>query len=274
MIGLRHSSRTRRQVGYSLPELLIASTVGLFIVVGALGCMQATWRSQQSAALQFRLHERALYLLGTLEPNIQMAGYFGLATSGQISFADVSGVTTAACGSGALPVSGDAIAVLDSAPVPGCFTQGAGLQQGSQILVLRRASTQTSLPEVGRFQLLSRSIPLPSGLLTARGDLAPAAGTANGELRDLLVQIYYIARRADGGKSDPALRVKTLSRIGNQPALIDTEVMSGVTALGVTRLEGSGDIASAVRLKLTVIADDGSQLPVTRTIVLRNHSRS
>ena len=68
-----------RAGGFTLVELLVAMTLVATLTAGGLAAFaraNTTWRAQ---AADQRRYERAQYVFGTLEPDIQMAGYFGIA---------------------------------------------------------------------------------------------------------------------------------------------------------------------------------------------------
>ncbi|MEO6185440.1 MAG: prepilin-type N-terminal cleavage/methylation domain-containing protein [Steroidobacteraceae bacterium] len=216
--------------GFTMVETLIATALlGTVAAAGLTGLLQASAAAQHIAAEQ-TLQERAEYALATLAADIQMAGYFGFAApAGNAGAAAVP----LACGAELL---GGALRGLEVQPryTLSCAAAGRGSVPGSPVLVLRRASTQTAAPEAGRVQWYSNLAEPEHNRLLWNGVLPPALPLTNhGELRNLVVRAFYIARSSDGDNQTPSLRVKSLTAIAGNPAFIDTEVMPGVMSLRV-----------------------------------------
>ena len=224
--------------GYTLVELLIALLLGAIATAGTLSAYahgRASYVTQEGVN---RLSERAQYVLSALEADLQLAGYYGLQGSAQIRTGAVP-ASAEACGRG-LPTRLDRpIEVSDNAYSLACAPQGGGVMAGTDALTIRRASAQAAQPEPGRLQLLTSLAAAETGQLLGNGALPSGVVLAAGqtELRDLLVRHYYVARQADGStaaRGEPALRVKSLTRVGTAPTFVDTEVMPGVEDLQVS----------------------------------------
>ncbi len=264
--------RLPRSAGLSLVELLVAMTLVATLTAGGLGAYaraNAIWRVQ---AADQRRYERAQYVFGTLEPDLQMAGYFGPARPVSPLPASAVPLTVRACGI-------DPIARLDRpverlGSLPASCVARASLVAGSDALLVRRASAQVSAARAGRAQWLTAGNHLPQGSLIWDGQLPPEV--EHPELRNLVVRIYYVARSADGDAGTPALRVKTLTEVAGVPAFVDTEVMPGVESLQMEMLPPTAP--RSVRLTLRIRADAADAdihdarrtLSVTRHFTLRN----
>ena len=73
-------TRLRRVAGVTLIELMVALTIGSFLMIGAVTVFmqsRTTFRVSESVS---RLQENARFVLDVVEPNIRMASYFGLTT--------------------------------------------------------------------------------------------------------------------------------------------------------------------------------------------------
>lgn len=243
--------------GATLVELLVGLLLAGFAAAGTLGTLahvQRTWRDADRMA---RLHERAQYAFSTLEPELQMAGYFGPAADPQPGSA-VPDALLAECGAHAILPLRPALRVLPGGWSLPCRPMGGGASTGSDVLILHRASSRIS-PADGALQL---------------NDSSHEAGQ-----RNLIVRIFYVARSADGDSRTPALRVKSLSAIAGAPAFIDTEVMPGVSNLQIELLPDTVAPRS-VRVRLQIIADSADtpagmtppELAVERRFNLRNVS--
>jgi hypothetical protein len=262
----------RRSAGLSLVELLVAMTLVATMTAGGLVAYaraNAVWRAQ--SADQRRL-ERAQYVFGTLEPDLQMAGYFAAARpAAPLPEASIP-PSVRQCG--AMLVASIDLAVQRLASLPTRCVASAMLLAGSDVLVVRRVSARASAARAGRAQWLTTFDPWPRGELVWDGQLPP--GIQDPERRDLVIRIYYVARGADGDAGTPALRVKTLTEIAGVPAFVDTEVMPGVESLRMELLPQ--DAPRSVRVTLRVRADAADvdrpdsrrAVSLTRQFTLRN----
>jgi Tfp pilus assembly protein PilE len=217
----------------SLVELMLGLLLTSIASLGAFTAWAQGRARYETTQAMGRLQERAQYVFSTLEPELQLAGYYGVHGASLLPQA-IEPPSAASCGAGQAtrllaPVeasSGYALA---------CTPQPPGAVAGSAVLTVRRASAQLSTPEAGRLQLLtSLTTPGARGLI-ADGRLPPDLALSPGitELRDLLVRSWYVARASDGPGDEPALRVKSLTRVAGRPRFVDTEVMPGVEGLGL-----------------------------------------
>lgn len=222
--------------GFSLVELLVATLVlGIAAAAGLAGLVRAN-AIARDAAIQLRLQERATYAMGTLEADLQMAGYFGLARPSQ-GLAPEHRSAVSACGP---ELPGDLVRAVQVLPAYtlACAAAAGGAAAHEPVLLIRRASVRESLPDAGRWQWLGRA-DLPGESRLMQGDVLPegvqiTAGRI--DLRNLVARAYYIARGSDGDPRTPSLRVKSLTSVSGRPAFIDTEVMPGVQSMQVSLL--------------------------------------
>jgi Tfp pilus assembly protein PilW len=241
--------------GATLIELLVALMLAGIATAGTLGALSHVQRVWRDAERLGRLHERAQYVFGALEPELQLAGYFGSRPQPQLSTAPAGGVLSVCGSSTVLPLK-PALTVLQERWSLPCPAQGAGAKPGSDVLIVRRASTRITAPD---------------GALQLQGN-ADEAG-----LRNLVVRIYYVAHAADGDSQTTALRVKSLSAIAGEPAFIDTEVMPGVDDLQVELLPDAMAPRTA-RVRLVIRPDSADvharETPPSLTLERRFHLRN
>jgi Tfp pilus assembly protein PilW len=241
--------------GATLIELLVGLLLAGIATAGALNALVRVQRVWRDAELLGRMHERAQYAFGTLEPELQMAGYFGARTPPEISGAIPDGIRSVCGDDTVLPLLPSLRVQQNRWTLP-CPPQGGGSKPDTDVLILRRASTRITAPD-GALQLLGS---------------AEQPG-----LRNLIVRIFYVARAADGDRHTPALRVKSLSAIAAEPAFIDTEVMPGVEDMQIDLLPDAIS-PSSVRVRLRIRADSADvrkdeappQLALERRFSLRN----
>lgn len=239
--------------GLSLTELLVATTLLATATAGGVTSLSRAYGARRDAGQLQELHERAQYVFATLEPELQMAGYFGAGPPPAPLSTDVP-EGALRCGPEVIRRLDLPVQVLAAWSLP-CSAQGGGQVPGSRILVLRRTGARmASRPESGRAQWLATAS-TGLGELFWQGDAPwnPAAVAHGAELRELVLRIFYVARNADGEPGLPALRMKNLTSIAGAPAFIDTEVMNGVEDLQVELLPATG-MPTRVRVQLRVRA--------------------
>jgi hypothetical protein len=123
----------------------------------------------------------------------------------------------------------------------GCDAFGAGAQAGSDTLTVRRAATTPSAAQAGRIQLYASRLTSRTSQVMFADGVAPGPLDANNRIHDLLVRAYYVSQDSVERPGLPALRVKTLTRVGGAPAFLDNEVMPGIEDLQVQFGIDSGD---------------------------------
>ena len=256
--------------GFTVVELLVAML--LFVLLSGAGF--AAWTRGNSAwreaSLEQQLHERAQYVFAALEPEVQMAGYFGPSPPLPLAAGSIPS-SAQDCGLALVQRLDLPVEVAPGYALP-CTARGGGAMTGSQQLTLRRAAAQTATASNGRAQWLSGAT---TGQLSWN-DTPAAMAAAASERRDLLVRVYYVARAADGDAATPALRVKSLTSVAGQPAFVDTEVMPGVESLHALPLPDA-TAPRSLRLTLTLRQDQADarfgqvrRLTFTREFALRN----
>ena len=255
------ASFTCRARGFSLIELMVALAIGSFLIAGAVVVYSNSRRTYSINETTARLEENARFVYSMLEPDLQLAGYYGYFNTA-LDFKYISGGSTSAPvsarnmmpTSGALPLGGAqacgnnfAVNVLTSiegsnnAYTLACPAQGGGALANTDTLTIRRAGTQ-SLPGAinGTLQVLASRLSNTGQFIVSDGTLpaAPALTPNIVELRNLIVNTYYVSVNSNSRPGIPALRRKTLI---NGPAFDDNEVMAGVEDLQVQFGIDTGD---------------------------------
>jgi prepilin-type N-terminal cleavage/methylation domain-containing protein len=258
--------------GLTLVELLVAMALVGTLTAGGLAAYaraNAIWRAQVADQ---RRQERAQYVFGTLEPDLQMAGYFGPARPTAPLPASAVPPGVRACGIDVIARLDQPIERLRSLP-PACVRAAARVG-GTDVLLVRRVSAHVAAPRAGRAQWLTAGESSFAGAVLWDGHVPPDARLP--ELRDLIVRLYYVARMADGDSSTPALRVKTLTEVAGAPAFIDTEVMPGVESFEVELVPQASPRSVRITLRIRAdtadvdAADKGRVLSLTRHFTIRN----
>jgi hypothetical protein len=264
--------------GFTMVETLVATALSLTALAGTLTAWFQLQRSYASAQLEQRLHERAQYVFATLEPELQMAGFFGLGLTLPALSADDIPPSARRCGVGLITNLSHPVEFSDDRFALSCAAEGRGPVPATDTLTLRRASVRLADPARGRAQLLGTLLPQVSRTLIWDG--TPPPGTqlqpSRTELRDLIVRSYYVARSADEDRYTPALRVKSLTAIAGNPAFVDTEVMAGIEDMQIKLLPPAAP--RSVEVTLGVRTDSADARPgnplahrrYTRHFAIRN----
>jgi type IV pilus assembly protein PilW len=220
----------RRSSGLSLIELMVAMTISLVLIAGAaqvyLGSSQAYAVNEATA----RLQENARYGLSVLEPDIRMAGYWGLTNvaDGIVGKA-LPTDTQLALGAPAASTCGVNFPLVLGLPLQGtndgytatCVAYSAAMPNADTI-TLRRASTGTVPPATASGPLRICSTRTSGVLVT------DITGTfcqdVNAQINNLIVNLYYVDQ-SSSQPGVPSLRRKALNA---GPGFQDDEIVSGV----------------------------------------------
>ena len=248
------SRNARRNRGFSLVELLVALTIGGLLITGTVFIYSQSRNTFALNESQARLQEDARYVLSVIEPEIQLAGYYGFTNQGgNISYFDAGTLTHVSalrqddaqfaavpaalhsCGTNwaldlFMGVQG-AENTYDWAPAgSNCAASGGGTVADTDTLTIRRVAVATSAPTLTRVQFYTNRL-APNENYLFRANAAPGPITANvTEVRNLVVQGYYISQNSVGIAGLPALRRKSLVA---GPTWLDEEIMRGVEDLQV-----------------------------------------
>ncbi len=290
-----------RSVGFTLVELMIAVVIGTIVVAAALALYahgHTVYRANERIA---RLQEQGRYALSVIEPDIELAGYYGFtnqpgvirlvrggsrstvvadadalrqypARAGGVAPAAVSALPTNAhvCGVNfavdvTMPVQGsNDVFELGRDRTSGCNPYQGRALPGADTLTLRRVETQTSAAENGRIQVYAERLSSQSAQFLFADGVAPGAADDDHEIHNVIVRSYYVARDSVGQRNFPALRVKSLTRSGAAVAFDEDEVMPGVEDLQVQFGIDGGD-GSATRY----VNPDFADLPRVQVVAVR-----
>lgn len=256
--------------GFTLIELMVAMAIGVTTVIAALQMLataRAVYRVNERIA---RLQEQARTAFAVIEPDIEMAGFYGFTRAAEtirlIRGGDTGAVVASAsalrqfplrpgdalpdavsglppgahaCGVNfavdvSMPVQGsnDAFA-LGRSPAASCKAYQGRAQGGADTLTARRVGTQPAIPEPNRLQIYAaRDTSLSAQSMFVDGN-TPGPIDDDHQVHDLVVRTYYVARDSVGQRDAPALRVKSLTRSGTGLIFDEDEVMTGVEDLQV-----------------------------------------
>lgn len=250
-------STHRFQAGLSMIELLVALTIGSFLIIGAVTMQSQTRRTFDVNEQQARVQENARYVIALIEPELQLAGVVGYLQDPNTVWWYNAGETTAAanlrqdsdaapglpaalqeCGNNfAVDVLGTVTAVNGTTTVDfplDCDAEGGGQRASTDLLVLRHSAPPIVEADSSKLQVYSERLVAHIGTQMFIGDVAPGP-IEDGlrDVRDMVVQAYYISQDSEGRPGVPALRMKMLSSESGSPVFIDQEVLRGVEDLQV-----------------------------------------
>lgn len=225
----------KQQAGVTLVELMVALTIGSFLMVGAVQVYNQSRHAFVINESIARVQETAQFAMDTIEADVRMASNWGRHSRGSsIVGRSVTGdanpltlATPAACG---------AAWALDLArPVEGnnnnyglaCGAVG-GAQINSDTVTTRRATVAATALEAGRLQIQTTRI---QGELFTDGNVPSAFDPVASETHNLLVNTYYVAADSTLIPGVPTLRRKMLTSVGGVPTVVDQEVAPGVQNL-------------------------------------------
>ncbi len=250
-----------RQGGFSLIELMVALAIGSLLIAGAVYVYSQSRNTYAVNETVARLQENGRYVMSLIEPELQLAGYYGFtnapndfkyirngSTGSPVLWSGMRAVAPAVAGLGTTHACRTNYAVDLVQTIEGSndvYTLGcAGLPSAlaaTDTLTIRRAATNlAAAPVAGRLQVLvSRLSPnnqfiLADGLLPATPALEPNLV----ELRDLIVESFYVSPDSNTRVGLPTLRRKMLI---DGPAIRDDEIMPGVQDLQIQFGIDTGD---------------------------------
>jgi|GEM_PF-1312904 len=139
--GFLFRAKTRCQTGFSLVELMISLTLGLFLSLMVIQSYLTSVRADKTILGQTEIQENARFSLQVLEKSIQQAGYFPDVSGDRAEFFMAQNDSW----SKTLFTTGDALLGFDdsSAPVPNQPSAAKGTDQ----LVMRFVTAKTSAGE-------------------------------------------------------------------------------------------------------------------------------
>ena len=266
--------------GMSMVELMVAMTIGSFLMWGAITVYSRSRTTYQVSEQVARLQENARYAVSVIEPDIRLANYWGLmndpsvvtgAATSVMAASPLSGSTTP-CGTNFALNLGEIIRGDNNAftlgpartaacnPYNSSDAVGGTAQPGADTITVRRVNTQAAAATNTRLQLYVTRWGGSSQVFN--NGTAPGALGPNAEIHDIIVDTYYIDADSVGRVGIPALRRKSLI---NGPDWFDQEVISGVEDLQV---QFGIDLGRDANNDGTADDTDGNGLPDSYTGVV------
>ncbi len=222
----------RQQAGVTLVELMVALSIGSFLMIGAVQVYNQSRHAFVINESIARVQETAQFAMDTIEADVRMASNWGRHSRGSSVVGrsvpgDANPLTLAT------PVACGAAWALDvSRPVQGdnnnfalaCGPVG-GAQPNSDVVTTRRATVAASALQPGRLQIQTTRI---QGELFDDGTVPSAFDPLASETHNLLINTYYVATSSTLIPGVPTLRRKMLGFAGGAATIVDQEVAPGV----------------------------------------------
>ncbi|HEX7080016.1 MAG TPA: PilW family protein [Gammaproteobacteria bacterium] len=226
----------RRATGMTLVELMVALAIGSFLLLGAVTVFvqsRSTFRVADSVS---RLQENARFVLDRLEPDIRMAGYFGLTSRptkllGRAGPDDPAGLGPQECETNwAINVEAVVEATNNGyAWGTGCDPFGGTAAADADTLIVRRVSEDEITGSLDANTLYVQSARSVDGQIFQGTTVPTLPGTS--QTHRLIVNGYYVSQTSTLSTTDntiPSLRVKRLTSGAGGPVVVDEEVLPGV----------------------------------------------
>ncbi len=236
------------QRGMSLVELLVALAIGAFLIIGAVTVQSQTRKTFSVNEQQARLQETARFVLSVIEPDVQLAGLYGfsnipdgvrMSVDGNIQYASdmrtnkdaIDGMPAVldSCGANYVVDVTASIQADDGDWSMVCDPAGGGYLAGTDTLTVRRSSVNKVDATKGRIQLYTNRLAREDQVLFMDGVAPGPLKDDEKEIRDLIMQTYYVSPDSEGRPNLPSLRLKQISNdAGEAGAWDDQEVVRGV----------------------------------------------
>lgn len=247
--------------GFSLIELMVAMTIGIILVGGALTVHIQSYDAHTFAERMARIQENGRFAFDTISPDLRLAGFWGR-TEFASAISRRTGDTATPMPAAMRPANdcyvgyytnvvrrveaanGDQVGAAN--PFQTCLPDSARLA-GTDILVVRHASA-TVTPRAslinGRLYIISNAM---TGSLFVGGLMpVPAGFLLTDTIHEVITNAYYVSPNSSAGVGIPALNRLELA---DGPALVNLEMIAGVEDLQVQLgidTNGDGSVNSYV----------------------------
>jgi type IV pilus assembly protein PilW len=266
--ALRQGAYPRHEAGVTLVELMVALSIGAFLMIGAV---QVYNQSRQAYVINesiARVQETAQFALDTIEADLRMASNWGRhsrsdAVEGRSIDGDANPLGLPApggCGANwaldlARPIVG-----TDNAFNLACGATGVA-QGNSDVVTIRRASVDPVAPAGDRLQLQTTRV---QGQLFVDNNVPAGFDPLTSATHNLTVNSYYVAQSSELIPGVPTLRRKSLAVAGGAPAIVDQEIAPGIENL---QLQFGVDVNQDNSVDRYVNPGDGILTPGSGTFI-------
>ncbi len=255
------------QRGVSLIELMVAVTIGGLLIFGATQVYVDSRNTYEVNERVARLQETARYALSVVEPDIRMSNYWGLVKgssviSGQALRTEASAGAPTDCGTNFARDLTNSVEGSDGSATFACEDYRDDSVSSADTITVRRATTAEAASGTTRLKICSTRVMGQLVTDSSGCTIAPA-----GQVNDLIVNSYYIAKDSVGQTGLPSLR---RIRLIAGPAFDDPqEIIPGVEDMQVQfGIDPTGTSGVASRYVNPGEVDDGEQVVSVRIWLL------
>lgn len=269
----RYMLRANHVMGFSLIELMVGMTVGLFVTAAALSLFLSSSNTHRSISQVANLLDSARTATSMIERDIKLAGYWGLVGDTKIVWGrrgvtgQINPTVGNDCDSGNRFATDleQVIQVFDNAAPSGCMT--AHLDD-TDVLVVRRAATGSGFVASGNELYVTTDHSHGEVYESDDGPSSPFAAIK--ESRPLVVNAYYITDTT----SDPGTRssLRRLSLTAG-PKFVSEELVPGVEDMQIELgLDMNGDGSADTYVSPTVAGTNADRTVAVRVSLLLHAS--
>jgi type IV pilus assembly protein PilW len=243
----------RYQRGLSMIELMVALTIGSFLIAGTVFVYVQSRNSYGVNETVARLQETGRFALSIIEPDVRMSSYWGLMNDPELitGRAAQDEAISAVASSATAIECGDNFAVDAYTTVEGSdndYTFGIGRDAGcspgpngvaqanADTLTIRRVSQTPAVAVAGRLQVCTTRT---TGEFFSNG-ASPCPVAPTGRINDVVVNTYYVSADSDDRAGLPSLRRQALvAGLDFQdqeivPGIEDLQVQLGIDPTGLS----------------------------------------
>ena len=244
----------QKQLGFTLVEVMVSMAIGMFLILGAVTVYTQGAYSFKTIEGTSRIQENLRFAFDTLEPDVRLAGYWGMHNgSGTIQSdeivvtcegANVSdwvldtyvGITAR----NNIQAGNSANVAANARKAADCTAFDDGIQPDTDILEIRRSSATTRPLAADTVQIKSnRNV---SRLFSNGAE--PIGFVKEVDIDgtfDYVFNTYYVAQTSNNVADTPSLRRRTL----RGTTMVDEEVIAGVENMQIQfglDLNGDGSV--------------------------------
>ena len=263
--------------GFSLIELMVALTIGLFLISGALGIYANSRTTLQTNERLAQLQDNARFILDLMEPDVRAAGYWGLTNRTDFVAGRAGPLDPVSIGVGNDCEANWSID-LDR-PIEGtnavnpyaltCMFAPDAHAPNTDVLVVRHAAdTPTTAAELEDGRIYIRADESHAQIFT--GTSEPLGFGPEAQDFELETHAYYVGENSDFAGAVPSLRRLSVSDGGGAPEVSDAEILPGVEDMQVQLgLDTDGDGSVNMYVNPVVGIDPAQILSVRMWLRLR-----
>ncbi len=245
------NSFVKKSAGFTLVEAMISMAIGMFLVLGAVTVYTEGRYSFQVTEGTTIVQENLRFAMETMEPDIRLAGYWGMHTDSgliqedaMIITCDGADVTTWALDSYVGITARNNITAGNTANVAAgsrtpvnCGAFDLGIAENTDVLEIRRSSAGTRPLAAGTVQIKSNR----NNSRIFNNGVEPAGFVNQPDIDgtyDYVFNTYYVSQTSDNVPNTPSLRRRTLNGL----EVVDEEIIAGVEDMQIQfGIDANGD---------------------------------